>query len=157
MLTKPDSEFIERGLTGLLSPWTSKKDDLPILDLGGRRSSSPSFSWTRCQEYTMGSVPEDDSHCKVRSLPSVSSPSNSHLGFDGLTGKKKKRSQRSPDTREQYPVDLFFLIWSTFECEFNSPLLPRHALHLTPQNIPTSIPCTHTHPIPAVSSGADVI
>jgi len=73
--------------------------------------------------------------------------------------KKKKRSQRSPDTREQYPVDLFFLIWSTFECEFNinSPLLPRHALHLTPQNIPTSIPCTHTHPIPAVSSGADVI
>lgn len=66
------------------------KDDLPILDLGGRRSSSPPFSWTRCQEYTMGSVPEDDSHCKVRSLPSVSSPSNSHLGFDGLTSKKQK-------------------------------------------------------------------
>lgn len=90
MFTKPDSEFTERGLTVLLSPWTSKKDDLPILDLGGRRSSSPAFSWTRCQEYTMGSVPEDDSHCKVRSLPSVSSPSNSHLGFDGLTSKKKK-------------------------------------------------------------------
>ncbi|VCX09512.1 unnamed protein product [Gulo gulo] len=46
----------------------------------------------------MGFVPEADSHCRVTSLPSVSSPSNSHLGFDGLTGKRKKL-QRSPNTR----------------------------------------------------------
>lgn len=42
----------------------------------------------------MGLVPEADSHCSVRSLPSVGSPSNSHLGLDGLTGEKDLRMIR---------------------------------------------------------------
>lgn len=109
LLSKPDLEFMD-GVRPVVSiDWY--KDDSPILDLGGRYSSSPSFSGTRCQLYMMGFVPEDDSHCKVRSLPSVSSPSSSHLGFDGLTGKERKfwiKDLQIVDSMgELCPVELF--------------------------------------------------
>lgn len=106
----------------------------------------------------MGFVPEDDSHCKVRSLPSVSSPSNSHLGFDGLTGKKKKKDPQTPDSVEElHPVDLFFHPYGQLLSVDSIVLCYLAMLYTTLQNIPISIPCIHIHPIPAVSSGAVVI
>lgn len=109
----------------------------------------------------MGFVPEADSHCRVTSLPSVSSPSNSHLGFDGLTGKKKKL-QRSPDTSFSgrampcWAVSLGICYGQLLSGE---SVVFCHAtmLYSTPRNTPTSIPCTHIYPVPAASSGAVVI
>lgn len=108
----------------------------------------------------MGFVPEDDSHCKVRSLPSVSSPSSSHLGFDGLTGQKRRNIQRSLNNRsleELCPVKLFLQpsLWSA--CWDSVAFCYLAMLYITCRNAASSIPCTHKHPIPAASSGAVVV
>lgn len=109
----------------------------------------------------MGFVPEDDSHCRVRSLPSVSSPSSSHLGFDGLTGRKKERNPKILSYQIQWenlsPV-LFssHSLCTPFAWGFNS-LLYLVTLSTTPRNTATSIPCTHTHPGLAPSTSAVVI
>ena len=93
----------------------------------------------------MGSVPEDDSHCKVRSLPSVSSPSNSHLGFDGLTSKKNNKEVKDPLALvNNILLTCFSSKWSTFECGFNSSLLPSVLYISLPKIYPLPSPA-HIH------------
>lgn len=94
----------------------------------------------------MGLVPDADSHCSVRSLPSVGSPSSSHLGLDGLTGEKDLRliSQRVSKCwwRTHTPLSALVgsppcLILFGFELRFTQPCLtsrsPEHPLLLRPQ------------------------